>query len=80
MALAEERVIITRDADFEPLIAASGRAKPSVIHLRTRDGRPRSEATLLIRHLPSLESDLAVGALVTIDDGSLRVLRLGPPT
>jgi predicted nuclease of predicted toxin-antitoxin system len=73
---SEDRILLTRDGDFGPIVAASGRAKPSVIHLRTRDGRPSAGAALLIGLLPRIEPDLLAGALVTIDDTVVRITRL----
>jgi predicted nuclease of predicted toxin-antitoxin system len=75
-AAADDRIIITRDGDFGSIIAASGRGKPSVVHLRTRDGRPSAEAALLIDLLPHLEPDLLAGALVVVEDEVVRTNRL----
>lgn len=74
--MADRRVVITRDGDFGPIVAASGRREPSVIQFRTSDGRPSAEASLLIGLLPQLEPDLLAGASVVVEDDVVRIMPL----
>jgi predicted nuclease of predicted toxin-antitoxin system len=53
--------------------ASRGDTRPSLISLRLRDNRPENLATLLAKLLPATETNLAAGAIVTIEDGGIRV-------
>ena len=72
----EERVVVTQDTDFGTLLAASVQARPSVILLRTRDGRPEAQSRLLLTNLELLEEDLLTGAIAVMNDTVIRVRRL----
>lgn len=76
-AAASDRVIIAMDTDFGTILAMRNAARPSVILFR-RDipGRPRMQADLLLRTLPTIQSDLEQGAIVVFDVGRIRVRSL----
>jgi predicted nuclease of predicted toxin-antitoxin system len=71
-AAANELVIVSADTDFGELLAASpGRARPSVVLLRSADHlRPDQQAALLAANLPSVTDGLETGALVSIARGA----------
>ena len=76
-AVDDRRVLLTLDADFGALVAASATASPSVVLFRgnlTR--RPDGQVSLLIANLDQIADDLAAGAIVVIGDDRLRVRRL----
>jgi predicted nuclease of predicted toxin-antitoxin system len=79
LARAEDRTLITQDTDFGALLAADGTDKPSVVLLRVSNARPANHVHLLITNLPSLESDLLLGAFVVITDAGIRIRRLPIP-
>ena len=73
LARLQECTIITQDLDFSSIIASRGDTRPSLISIRLRDNRPERIATLLANLLPAAETDLAVGAIVTVEDAGVRV-------
>ena len=75
---ARERaeVIITNDLDFGRILAVQGTSTPSVVVLRLRDVRPDSIARVLAARLPALSDSLISGAIVLIDDSSVRIRAL----
>ncbi len=72
-AQRENAVVVTLDADFHALLARSNAASPSVVRLRTEGLRGAELAALLVRIIPFCEADLREGAMVTVDDHSVRV-------
>lgn len=72
-AIADRRVILTRDLDFSRIIERLGERGPSLITLRM--GRWPLEAIMqsLSEHLPSVEGLELQGRMATIDDTGLRV-------
>jgi predicted nuclease of predicted toxin-antitoxin system len=77
-AAANELVIVSADTDFGELLAASpGRARPSVVLLRSADHlTPDQQAALLTANLPPVADGLETGALVSIARGRLRMRSL----
>jgi len=75
-ARAEERILLTLDLDFGYLMAISGADLPSVIIFRLGN----ETADVITRRLEEVlyccEADLLSGALVTVDDDSIRVRQL----
>jgi predicted nuclease of predicted toxin-antitoxin system len=72
-AATEQRVIITQDADFGPIHAASPQPGVGIVLLRMSDGRPAHQSRALIDNLPSLETALVAGAIVIIEDEFIRL-------
>ena len=72
----QHRVVVTLDADFHALLALSGATEPSVIRIRIEGLRAAELATLLQVVLALCGEDLEQGAVVTIQEGRLRVRRL----
>ena len=77
-AAASELVIVSADTDFGELLAGSpGRARPSVVLLRSADHlTPNQQAALLAANLSSVTDGLETGALVSIARGRLRMRSL----
>ena len=77
-ASASQLVIVSADTDFGELLAASpGRARPSVVLLRSADHlTPDQQAALLAANLPSVADGLETGALVSNARGRLRMRSL----
>jgi predicted nuclease of predicted toxin-antitoxin system len=76
-AAADDRVIISADADFGTLLALGNYPKPSFVLLRSADHlTPMDQGQLLAANLPAVEAELAAGAIVTLARGRLRVRSL----
>lgn len=78
LARAESRVIVTQDTDFGTILIFSRERFPSVILFRDRTGRPQTQLKLLLEALGIVQLDLLAGAIVVIEDDSIRVRRLSP--
>lgn len=76
LAYKEQAVIITQDLDFSAIIAQSGLNGPSVISLRVDNAKPDRVSRLLISVLPLIETELAEGSIVSIDEKEYRVRKL----
>ena len=69
-------VAVTLDADFHAAIALSGEAAPSAIRLRVQGLKGPETARLLVDVLTTRQSQIEVGALITVQHGRLRVRSL----
>ena len=76
LATAEQRVVVTLDADFHTLLALSAASTPSVIRIRIEGLRAEAVAALIQSVVAQCEQELAQGAVVTAQEGRLRVRRL----
>jgi predicted nuclease of predicted toxin-antitoxin system len=79
LARAEGFIVITQDLDFSSLLASQGETRPSLISIRLRHNRPENIANRLAKILPVTETDLTAGAIVTIEDATIRVRFLPLP-
>jgi predicted nuclease of predicted toxin-antitoxin system len=70
MAWAKDRgyTVITGDLDFGAILAATQAAGPSVIQARMQDVRPAKLAPILISVLRKYETEIASGAIISIDE------------
>lgn len=74
---SEDRVIVSTDADFAMLLAVWQRSKPSFILFREADIiRAEDYLSRILESLPSFESDLNAGCVVTFRRGRIRVRSL----
>lgn len=71
--VAKDHILLTHDLDFGAILAASRRGKPSVVQLRTENVLPEATLQRAASALRQLESDLARGALITIEPHRHRV-------
>ncbi len=75
-AEAEQRVVVTLDADFHALLALAGAPGPSVVRLRV-EGMRGAEIAELVRTILAMSGDqLSAGAVITSDGTRARVRRL----
>ena len=72
----QHRVILTQDLDFSAIIAVGGRSHPSIVTLRLSSSRIEHVNAILEKVLPTVETDLVAGAVVTVEDARIRLRRL----
>lgn len=76
LARAHQAAVLTRDQDFAALLAMTGGTAPSIVNLR----HSRTDSEFLVRLLDEVlrahDADLVAGAVVSIDDGGVRVHEL----
>jgi predicted nuclease of predicted toxin-antitoxin system len=75
-ALAEQRAVVTLDADFHAILALENASAPSVIRVRIEGLRGVDLAALIQRVVRVSEDDLIAGAMVTVDERGVRVRAL----
>jgi predicted nuclease of predicted toxin-antitoxin system len=75
-AIAEERLVVTFDADFHAMLALEGLARPSVVRLRVQGLRAAGVSALILQVLATCSDDLEAGAVVTCGNDRVRVRRL----
>ncbi len=73
LALERNAVIVSRDQDFSAILATTGATRPSLVNLRISDVDPPRVAATIATVVNLMRADLARGAIVTIDDGGVRV-------
>jgi predicted nuclease of predicted toxin-antitoxin system len=71
-ARRDSRIILTQDLDFSRIIAVSGESAPSLISLRLTSSRIEYVHSLLSRVLPGLEAQSVEGAIITVEDATIR--------
>ena len=75
-AAAEDRVVVTFDADFHAHLALSRASKPSVIRVRVEGLRAEAFVELLGRVIDRCRGDLDHGALVSVQQTRIRIRQL----
>jgi predicted nuclease of predicted toxin-antitoxin system len=73
---ANDRWIVTHDADFHALLALTSAKTPSVVRIRIEGLRDEALAALIRRVLRSVMGDLERGSAVTVTPTSIRVRSL----
>jgi predicted nuclease of predicted toxin-antitoxin system len=71
-ARQNEFVIFTHDLDFGTMLALTQADGPSVVQVRTQDVTPAAIGKLVINALRQFESELAKGALIVLDEATVR--------
>lgn len=66
-------VLITHDLDFSAILAAAGEASPSVIQIRLADLDPATQAIGVSAAIHQTRTELAIGAVVTVEESRIRV-------
>lgn len=69
-------VVVTHDLDSGALLAATRARSPSVVLLRTSNVMASSTEALILTAIRACASDLASGAIVTVDEAGQRVRAL----
>lgn len=72
-AVANDCIVLTHDLDFSAILAVTQGKKPSVVQIRAEDVSPTAIGTQVISALKQMETELAAGALLTIDPGRTRL-------
>lgn len=75
-AKANHEVIVTHDLDYGHLLAFSGAPYPSVIIFRLRNTHPDNLYARLLNIWHEVERPLQEGAIVILEDATLRVRKL----
>jgi predicted nuclease of predicted toxin-antitoxin system len=66
-------VVITNDLDFSAILAASARATPSVVQIRTQDLLSDAVVSTVVQALEAHRNPIERGALLSIDEAATRV-------
>jgi predicted nuclease of predicted toxin-antitoxin system len=69
-------IVLTQDLDFGAMLAASMARNPSVVQIRADNTSPDYIGTDIVRALRQAATELAQGALVTIEPGRRRMTLL----
>lgn len=72
----DDRVLITQDTDFGTLLIRGGLRHPSLILLRTQDGRPQMHLRLIVEAMPLITVALEKGAIAVLTEYNIRVREL----
>lgn len=72
-AMANDYVVLTHDLDFSAILATTQGEKPSVVQIRADDVSPDAIGLQIVAALGQMESELAAGALLTIDPSRTRL-------
>ena len=69
----ENRVCVTRDADFHAILALSGANGPSVVRIRMEDVSAEEMVRILLTVWAKYEARLEEGAVVTVKENKMRL-------
>ncbi len=75
-ARTREAVIVTLDADFHRLLAASSATSPSVIRLRIEGLQSEQLSAILIRVMSAAGVEINAGAVVSVTEDRFRIRSL----
>jgi predicted nuclease of predicted toxin-antitoxin system len=66
------RIVFTHDLDFGTILALTQAEGPSVIQVRTQDVTPAAIGKLVVTALRQFQTELEKGALIVLDEASVR--------
>jgi len=69
-------VILTHDTDYGTLLALHQKSRPSVVLFRLEQLTTTILFNLLETNLPTLEAELMEGAIVVVEENSIRIRKL----
>jgi len=72
-ARRHDHVVCTHDLDFSALLAATQATSPSVVQVRTDDVLSEALVETILQAVEQFESELAEGALLSVDPTRARV-------
>jgi predicted nuclease of predicted toxin-antitoxin system len=72
-AASNSYLVFTHDLDFSRLLAISEADTPSVIQVRTQDVFPDKLSKTVLDALKQFQSEIAMGALITINEAQAKV-------
>jgi predicted nuclease of predicted toxin-antitoxin system len=72
-AKANDYIVPTHDLDFSTILAATHGEKPSVVQIRADNVNPDAISNQVIAALQLMSTELADGALLTVDTNRTRV-------
>ena len=75
-ASADNRIVVTLDADFHALLALSEARSPSIIRIRLEGLRAEEFSALLQNVLLRCQDDLEIGVMVSVQTSRIRVRNL----
>jgi len=73
LAVEEQAVLVTYDADFAAMLVLGELRFPSVVLFRDQHRRPEALARLLLDNLEQIEYSLTEGAIAIFDPARVRV-------
>lgn len=68
--------ILTKDLDFGAILRALSMEQPSVVLLRSRNGRPHRQANDVVAVIKHFRTELEAGVLLVVDPDSHRIRKL----
>lgn len=75
-ARVNREIVLTHDLDYGNLLAFSGESSPSVIIFRVRNTHPTNLFNRIINAWDEIETALDEGAVVILEDATLRIRQL----
>ena len=76
LATVQDRVVVTLDADFHAMLAASTSSKPSVIRIRKEGCKAPEVARLILAAAERFKTELESGCVMTVLGSKIRLRNL----
>ena len=75
-ARQRDAVVVTLDADFHQMLAASRATSPSVVRIRMEGLKGAQLAAILVQVISTASAELTAGAVVSVTPSRIRVRKL----